>query len=65
MGVIYEIWLYEILGVYYWYVKMPRCGCVEHGLEYIMFHVQQGKNIKIVLKITYLKFHFNLPGANQ
>ena len=22
------------LGVYYWYVKMPRCRCVEHGLEY-------------------------------
>ena len=25
-------------GVYYCYVKMPWCGCVEHGLEYIMFY---------------------------
>ena len=28
------------LGVCYWYVKVSRCGCVEHGLEYITFHVQ-------------------------
>ena len=28
-------------GVYYWYVKMPRCGCVEHELEYIMFYVKK------------------------
>ena len=27
-------------GVYYWYVKMPRCGCVQHGSEYITFYVQ-------------------------
>ena len=26
------------LWVYYWYVKMPRCGCME-GLEYITFYV--------------------------
>ena len=32
------------LGVYYWSVKMPWCGCVEHGLEYIMFYVKQGKS---------------------
>ena len=29
------------LGVYYWYVKMPWCGCVEHGLEYFSFYVQK------------------------
>ena len=29
------------LGVYLWYVKMPRCGWVEHGLEYITFYVQK------------------------
>ena len=28
-------------GVYYWYVKMPQCGCVEHGLEYITFYVKK------------------------
>ena len=22
------------LGVCYWYVKVPRCECVEHWLEY-------------------------------
>ena len=39
-------WISEILGVCYWYVKMPRCGCVEHGLEYITFYVQ--KHIRVV-----------------
>ena len=27
----------EFLGVCYWYVTMPRCVCVEHGLAYITF----------------------------
>ena len=31
----------ESLGVYYWYVKMPCCGCVEHELEYFLFYVQK------------------------
>ena len=34
------------LGVYYWYVKMPRWGCVEHGLEYIAFYVQSYAHLK-------------------
>ena len=29
------------LGVYYWYVKMLQCGCVEHGLECITFYVHK------------------------
>ena len=29
------------LGVYYWYVKIPQCGYMEHGLEYIMFYVKK------------------------
>ena len=29
------------LGVYYWYVKMPRWGCVEHRKLNITFHVQE------------------------
>ena len=29
------------LGVCYWYIKMPQCGCVEHGLEYTTFYVQK------------------------
>ena len=29
------------LAVCYWYVKMPWCGCVERGLEYVMFYVQK------------------------
>ena len=31
----------ESLGVYYWYVKMLRCGYVEHGLEYFSFYLQK------------------------
>ena len=45
---LYQVWGYnnkfdftKSLGVYYWSVKMPRCGCVEHGLEYIMFYVEK------------------------
>ena len=45
---LYETWGYynkfdsmKSLGVYYWYVKMPRCGCVEHGLECITFYVKK------------------------
>ena len=26
---------------HYWYVKMPRCGYVEHGLEHFSFYVQK------------------------
>ena len=36
----------KFLGTYYWYVKMPRCWCVENRLEYITFYV---KNIYITL----------------
>ena len=28
-------------GVCYWYVKMPRGGCVEHGLQYITLYGQK------------------------
>ena len=40
----------KCLGVYYWYVKMPRCGCVEHGLEYDTFYVK--KYIKHLVACT-------------
>ena len=33
----------ESLGVCYWYVTMPQCGCVEPGLASITFYVK--KNI--------------------
>ena len=29
------------LGAYYWYVKMPICGYVEHGLEYFSFYIKK------------------------
>ena len=29
------------LVVYHRYVKMPRCRCEKHGLEYITFYVQK------------------------
>ena len=25
----------------YWYVKIPQCGCMEHGLKHITFYVQK------------------------
>ena len=28
------------LWVYYWHVNIPRWGYVEHGLEHILFYVQ-------------------------
>ena len=31
----------KYLWVYYWYVKMPWCGCVEHGLKCITFYVKK------------------------
>ena len=36
-------WLPEILGVYFWYVKIPQCGYMSHGLEYmyVTFYVQK------------------------
>ena len=40
-GCIITNWLYGIIGVYCRYVKMPQSGCVEHGLEYITFYVQE------------------------
>ena len=31
----------KIFGVCYWYVKIPQCVYVEHGLVYITFYVQK------------------------
>ena len=28
-------------GVYYWYVKIPPRGFVDHGFKYITFYVQK------------------------
>ena len=33
----------ESRGGYYWYVKIPQCGYMEHELKDIAFDVQQGK----------------------
>ena len=45
---LFKVWVYykksdfkKLLGVYFCYVKMPQCGCLEHGLEYILFYVQK------------------------
>ena len=37
----YIKWIYEILGGMLLICQMPRCGCMEHGLEYIMFYVEK------------------------
>ena len=43
---LYKTWGYynkfesmKSLGVCYQYIKMPRCGCVEHGLRYNTLYV--------------------------
>ena len=41
MGVLWKIWLYKILGVYYWYLKIPQCWYMEQGLKDIAFYVQK------------------------
>ena len=28
------------IWVYYWRIKMPQDGCVEHGLEHITIYVK-------------------------
>ena len=45
---LYKIWGYQnkfnsakSLGVYYWCVKIPQRSCLESGLKYITFYVQQ------------------------
>ena len=45
------------LGLYYWYVKMSRCGCVEHGLKTI-------KNYIVYFR-SFAKRAFKLPMVNQ
>ena len=30
----------KFMGVYYWYVKIPQCRYIEHGLKDIAFYVQ-------------------------
>ena len=37
-AIIRKIYSMTSLEVYYWYVKMPRCGCVWYGLEYFSFY---------------------------
>ena len=41
----------------YWYVKIPQCGYIEHGLEYIMFYVKK--------RIAHLAVCFGLPLIND
>ena len=45
---LYKTWRYynkfvstKSLGVYYWCVKIPQCGYMEHGLYYVTFYVQK------------------------
>ena len=45
---LYKTWRYynkfdstKSLGVCYWCVKLPQCGCMEHGLKHITFNVQK------------------------
>ena len=48
------------LGVYYWYVQMPLCGCVEHGAEYITFYAQ-----KYIAHLAACSGPTNPPGSRR
>ena len=39
MVVLHQIWLYEIIGVCCWCVKIPQCGYTENGFKHITFYV--------------------------
>ena len=41
VGVLQQIWLYEIFGVCYWCVKITQYGYMGHGLKLITFYVQK------------------------
>ena len=41
MGVSQQIWINGIIGICYWFVKIPQCGCMERGLKHITFDVQK------------------------
>ena len=47
----------KTLQVCYWYVKMPQCGCVDHGLAYDTFYVQK--------HIAYLIALFWFPAGSR
>ena len=40
LGVLKQIWPTKSMGAYFWYVKIPQCGWMEHGLKDIVFFVQ-------------------------
>ena len=40
MRILQQIWFPEIPGVYYWYIKIPQYGYIEHGLD-VTFYVQK------------------------
>ena len=61
---LYKVWGYynkfdsmKSLGLYHWYVKMPRLGCVEPGLDYFSFHFQK--------HITYLTTCSGQPAGSR
>ena len=52
---LYKMWWYynkfdftKSSRIYYWCVKIPQCGYMEHGLSYIIFYVQ--KHMKALTK---------------
>ena len=40
MGVLQQIWRYEIIGLCYWCVKKPRYVYRRHGLKRVTVYVQ-------------------------
>ena len=37
------------LGVYYWYIKIPQCGYMEHGLTDVKCYVKKTDSTSDIL----------------
>ena len=46
--VLQQMWLYEIIGVCYWCVKIPQRGYMEYGLKHITLNVL--KHIAVLVR---------------
>ena len=56
---------YEILGVYYLYVKIPQCGYMEHGLKDIAFYVLNKANLRDLIAATVLVISLKLDSNRR
>ena len=57
--------LNEIWRAYYWYVKIPQCGYMEHGLKDIAFYVQKHIRTRAVCHnfLCFATSHLGAPAS--